>query len=176
MKFNLRFGWIVTSLLVMSLAGSAAQQQNSEHTLRLGADEAKPEAKLEVASWLTGYWQGEGLGGRIEEVWSEPQGSSMMGMFRLIQNGETVFYELMQLIETEGTLHLRVKHFNLDFTGWEEKDKFVTFPLAKVENERLFFNGLTLEKTGKDGLSIYIVLRRGDERTEEKISLRRISS
>ena len=33
-----------------------------------------------MASWLTGYWQGEGLGGKIEEVWSEAQGSSMMGM------------------------------------------------------------------------------------------------
>ncbi len=175
MKIRLLFGCLAMIVLGTTLGGAPPQQQNSEHTIRLGADQAKPAARLEVASWLTGYWQGEGLGGKIEEVWSEAQGSSMMGMFRLIQDGETIFYELMQLVETEGTLHLRVKHFNLDFSGWEEKDKFVTFPLAKAESWRLLFNGLTLEKTSPDALSIYIVLRQGAERTEEKITLRRVN-
>ena len=42
------------------------------------------------------------------------------------------FQELMALVEVEGSLELWVKHFNADFTGWEEKADFVRFRLVET--------------------------------------------
>ena len=38
------------------------------------------------------------------------------------------FYELLLLTVEEGSLSLKVKHFNADFTAWEAKDEAVRFP------------------------------------------------
>ena len=61
----------------------------------------------------------------------------------------------------DGTLSLKVKHFNPDFTAWEDQETFVRFPLVRVEPERLYFSGLTLKREGSDRLTIFIVLQRG---------------
>ena len=45
------------------------------------AAEEKPKATLADMSWLTGHWTGTALGGFVEEIWSEPRGGAMMGMF-----------------------------------------------------------------------------------------------
>ncbi len=77
--------------------------------------------------WFTGAWEGELEGGRIEEHWSAPAGSNVMGMFRYVKDGKVVFYELMAIDqEAEGPV-LRIKHFHGDLTGWEEKGEVVEF-------------------------------------------------
>lgn len=32
-----------------------------------------PAAKVEDVAWLQGYWEGEGMGGRIEDMWMPPR-------------------------------------------------------------------------------------------------------
>ena len=70
---------------------------------------------------MAGHWQGEMFGGMAEEVWNPPSGNSMMGMYKLIKDGKTVFYEFFSIIEESNSLILKLKHFNPDMTGWEEK-------------------------------------------------------
>jgi hypothetical protein len=45
----------------------------------------------------------------------------MIGLFKLYDNTGVTLYELMLLNVRDGTLSLKVKHFNPDFTAWEEK-------------------------------------------------------
>ena len=68
--------------------------------------------------WLAGSWEGGGFfGGRLEEVWSQPdENGVMMGMYRHYNSdGSFNFYEFL-ILDEEG-LHL--KHFNADLEGWE---------------------------------------------------------
>ena len=54
---------------------------------------------------------------------------------------------------------LKLKHFNADLTGWEEKDRFVTFRLVRVTPEAVHFDGLTFRRDAPDRLSIFLALR-----------------
>ena len=92
----------------------------------------------------------------------------MVGTYRLVKDGKPVFYEMMWLLETEGTLILRLKHFNPDLTGWEEKDKTVDFKFVKKDGNRLYFSGLTFEQASKNELNIYLALRQLDGTLKEE--------
>jgi hypothetical protein len=80
-------------------------------------------ADISMVSWLAGRWKGEAFGGIVDEIWSQPAGGTMMGMFRLIDKGKVVFSEFEEIVEQEGLLVFKVKHFSPAFVGWEEKDK-----------------------------------------------------
>lgn len=113
------------------------------------------------AAWLAGRWVGEGLGGRVEETWAPAAGGQMVGHFQLVKAGKPVFYEIMLLDAQPGGLRLRVKHFNPDFTAWEDKGVWHSFEPVGVEPERLRFDGLTLGRRG-DKLTVTITLRAKD--------------
>ncbi|MEO1369587.1 MAG: DUF6265 family protein, partial [Acidobacteriota bacterium] len=135
------------------------------HTVRLDAGASSPAASIDDVAWLGGYWRGEGLGGDTEELWGAPIGDRMVGSFTFSKGGELVFAETMMLVEEGGSLVLKIKHFNPDFSGWEEKDDFVSFPLVRVGRSEVFFSGLTFRRTG-DTLEAYVVAG-GDDGTQE---------
>jgi len=105
-----------------------------------------PDASLEQVSWLVGQWSGDGIGGHPAfESWLPPTGPIMVGTFvQQSDTGAIRFTEHMYLMEEAGTLVLRLKHFNADLTGWEEKDDMLTFRLVALEPCAAYFNALTL--------------------------------
>lgn len=127
-----------------------------------GMAHASPNATLEDAAWLVGAWEGEGLGGFVEEIWTPPRGGAMMGSFRLIKDGKVSFYEILSMVEHEGGLQLRLKHFHGDLTAWEEKEKVVTFSFESAEPGVLRFKGLVFQRVDDDRLQIDLKLR-GDD-------------
>lgn len=153
--------------------GSAAAQ--TENTLTLAEGETGQSASIEDMSFLVGHWQGDGMGGFNEEVWGEPLGGSMLGTFRHLQGDDPAFSEIMQIGEENGTLALRLKHFNPDLTGWEEKDDMVTFPLVRIEHgEAAYFRGLTYKRTSANELTIYLALHNRDGVQEVSFELQRV--
>lgn len=140
---------------------ATAQSKLTEHTLKLDDPANMPEASIDDLAWLSGRWVGEGFGGTLEETWNPPLGGTMVATFRLVSEGKPNFYEIC-LIAPEGkSLVYKVKHFNPDFTGWEEKDKYVTFPLVKLEANTIYFNGLTLALNG-DTCTHYLAMKQKD--------------
>ena len=173
---------LMTGILavVVGSAGLVAAQAPSpgaptSNTIRLADGVPRPAARIADWAWIAGRWQGQGLGGSVDEVWSDPAGGSMVGHFRLVKDGKPVFYEIMTVIEADGSLEMRLKHVNPDMTGWEEKADFVTFKLAKIEPDAVYFNGLTFRRTAPDRLEIYLALRNRADGTlrEEKFSMSR---
>lgn len=162
--------FLLLNLLISPLPG---QVSNSANTLRLEEDAPAPTGSIDELAWLAGYWRGEGLGGECEELWSPPVGDRMNGIFTLRKEGELVFSEAMLLVEEEGSVVLKVKHFTADFVGWEDKDGFVTFPLVRLGDNEAYFNGLTLRRHADETLSIYLVLESGGERTEHEFRMER---
>jgi len=118
---------------------------------------------IDMASWLAGNWKGEGFGGIADEIWAQPAGGTMMGMFRLVKDGKVSFSEFEQLIEQDNGLVFRVKHFTGAFVGWEEKDKSIDFKLLSATQNEIHFDGLTLIKV--DDRTCKHVIRLRDKAT-----------
>lgn len=93
----------------------------------------------------------------------------MMGIFRFLSKGKTVFYELITVAEEKETLIIRLKHFNRDLSGWEEKDKTVDFRFVKREKNRYYFEGMTFEAIDRQNLNIYLAIRQKDGTVREEI-------
>jgi hypothetical protein len=133
-------------------------------------------ARLEAVGWLAGHWIGEGLGGVGEEIWSEPGGGVMLGLYRHLVRGKLTFFEVMMIAEERDTLVLKLKHFGPDFNGWEPKDEHVAFPLIGLEPRAARFDGL--DYLGQEDGSLRILLKMkspdGNVR-EEEFRMKRLS-
>ena len=126
---------LLTLTAVLSLCACA--------TARPAPDAGSPLAPL---AWFAGTWVGGDDGTHIEEAWSAPSGTSMIGSFRMLKGGAPQFYELMTLErEGEHTL-LRLKHFGPKLLAWEEKEEAPTFRLATVTATEATFENVGTDK------------------------------
>ena len=167
---------LAMSAPLYATAQGSGDQGSTPNTIRLTDGAPRTPAKVSDLAWLVGRWTGEGLGGRVEEAWSEPDAGSMVGYFRLVKDGKPVFYEIMTLLEAEGSVEMRLKHVNPDMTGWEEKNGYVTFKLVKHDETGAYFSGLTFKRVGADQIDGYLALRNRTDNTvrEEKFVYRRV--
>jgi hypothetical protein len=163
----------LTLVFALITTASSAQLPNTAHTWKRD-ESAKPvPATIQSMAWLAGAWEGEGLGGISEEVWMAPQGGSMLGTYRLVKEGKPVFYEILTIVEENGGLVMRLKHFNADLKGWEEKDKSVEFVYLGEKDGVHHFSGLAFQPKGKE-LTIWLALRGKDGAVrEETFQMRR---
>lgn len=130
----------------------------------LAEGEVSPPAKVEDVAWLEGRWIGEGLGGCSEETMSPPVAGQMMGMFRQTkEDGSLWFYEFYTIAPRGDSIAIRIKHFNPDLSGWEEKDAFVEFPLVAIEKGAVYFDGLTYALDGRKGLKAAVMVGEGEK-------------
>lgn len=150
-------------LLVATLVSLAAQSLQAA------------EVSAEDFSFLAGMWSGEGFGGQSEEIWMPPAHGRVFGIFTQANQGELVFTEYMEITEEASGWVLRLKHFNPDFSGWEEKDDYVTFRLESVAENKAVFGGLSYEVNG-DSLTVSLRLRQDDGSiTTEQFNFKRIA-
>ena len=73
----------------------------------------------------------------------------------------------------EGSLSLKVKHFNADFTAWEEKADYINFRLVKKDDDALHFGGLSFYRRDDGSMGGYIVMKNGDEVREHHLKYNR---
>jgi hypothetical protein len=166
-----RIGIIVFAFSLTTFAWSA--EPRTEHTYQLEPDETRPAATIEDANWLIGSWSGTAFGQNFEETWNPPSADTMVGLFKLFGEDGVAFYELLLLNVEDGTLSLKVKHFNADFSAWEEKADFVNFRLVKKEDDALHFGGISFYKRGDDSIDGYIVMRSGEDLKEHHLKYTR---
>ena len=170
----MKINWLISAALLLFFADATlAQSQRTEHTYQLDDPASRPAATLEDVSWLVGNWSGEGFGVQFEEHWNPPSAGSMIGFFKLIDGDEVSLYELLLLVEEEGSLSLKVKHFNADFTAWETKEDYVRFRYIMSEENAVHFSGISFYRIDEDTMHAYLVMRTGDTIREEKLVYRR---
>jgi hypothetical protein len=135
--------------------------------------QAQAPAAIDSASWLAGRWVGEGLGGQVEETWAPAAGGQMVGYFQLVKDGKPAFYEILLLDAQPAGLRLRVKHFNPDFTAWEDKAVWHSFEPVSAAKDKLRFKGLSFDRSG-DELLITVTLKAKDGKvTDHPLRLKR---
>ena len=162
-------GFGTASLLPTVLS---AQATGASHTRQLEEGAERPTASLADLSWLVGSWEGDAFGGRAEEVWMPASGGSMAGTFKLIVNDAATMYEFFTIVPDGESLTLRLKHFDRDLVGWEERDEYVEFPLVRLEKDAVYFAGLTYRRIGEADLVAYVSVSQGGSVFEETIRFR----
>lgn len=147
--------WMAALALAMAAPLAAQETRVGEQGF------TSPPATIHQMLWLEGLWQGEGIeGARATENWLPPTGTTMVGTFiQQTAEGGIMFSEHMHIIEEGGSLVLKLKHFNADLTGWEDKDGMVTFRLLGTEFCAAYFSGLTLRCDGPDRLVVAVRMR-----------------
>jgi hypothetical protein len=153
MKVNKILFFLLSALCLFLCPVPAAEEQEG------GADSVVNRYSLDRLDWLVGKWRGEAFGGVMEEVWEAPSGGSMMGCFKLVTDNKIGFYEFMTVTVDSAGPVLKLKHFNADLTGWEEKDKVVTFPFVSLSENKIQFDGLSYERYAGDSLRIIVRLK-----------------
>jgi hypothetical protein len=143
-----------------------AQLAQSQQVLHLLDGQHPHTASLNDMDWLQGKWVAEMGDAIAEELWLEPAGNSMMGVFRMYNNKEVIFMETMILVPEGNSISMKLKHFNKDLTGWEDKDESINFPLVYLEPGIAFFDGLTYQLKDKNLLNVYVEADSGGENPE----------
>lgn len=151
----------------------AAGPLAAQETRVASEGQASPPATIAAADWLTGTWSGAGIGGaEAYESWLAPSGGTMVGTFvQETAEGGIMFSELMYLMEQDGSLVVKLKHFNPDLTGWEEKDGMVTFRLLAAEPCALYFSALTYRCDGEGGMVVAVRMK-SDAPTPQELVFR----
>ena len=163
--------------LIVSAIALLASPLAAQETRTAPEGHTPPPATLDEVGWLIGQWGGTGIGGApAMESWLPPSGPTMVGTFVQTKTDEAgaeaiMFTEHLYLMEEEGTLVLRLKHFNADLTGWEEKDGMLTFRLIAVEDCAAYFRSLTLRcddaEDGTRGLLAAVRMKSKDDKVNE---------
>jgi hypothetical protein len=100
------------------------------------ATSMQAQVKPSVADlfWLSGCWQGRQGTAVVEEMWSKPAGTTMIGLGRTVKNNQTVSFEFMQFREQNGTLA---------FLPQPQGGAQVTFPLKESARSKFVFENLS---------------------------------
>lgn len=102
-------------------------------------------AKLSIdhLDFMQGHWSGDVFDGTGKETWLEPGSGTMLGMFKHTKDNATTFSEFFIIEETDEGVFFRFKHFNNDYTTWEEVSGVdpVEFKLFSVEKNTAVFHG-----------------------------------
>lgn len=141
----------------------------------LHAEEADPELERVFAhlEFLEGAWTGNGFGGVTDEVWLPPRGGQMLGLFRLVGGTMPRFSEILTIGRFDGRIELRLKHFDGQLHGWEEKADVTSFPFESSEPGKVTFRGLEFQKDGDDALRIELQLRNAERTWTEVFEFQR---
>lgn len=152
-----RISWKVA----IAVAAAGATPLAAQHTRVAPDGHVPPTATIAEAAWLIGDWVGTGIdGAEAAESWLPASGGTMPGIFLQEEpDGSIMFTEHMYLSEEGGSLVLKLKHFNPDLTGWEEKDGMVRFRFLSAEPCALYFSSLTYRCEGEDGLLVAVRMK-----------------
>ena len=96
-------------------------------------------AHLEGIAWLEGCWAGRINGDCVEEIWARATAGAIMGMFRWVAKGELRFYEFITIAQNGKNIEMRIKHFDPDLNGWEEKKESTMFFLSELKDRQAVF-------------------------------------
>jgi hypothetical protein len=166
--FRYRNWAVLLAVLFIATSGIVDADDTESHSNQVVASSSDVTIWDDLR-WLAGRWEGEAFGGRCEEVWSEPSGGSMAGMFKLVVNSKVAFYELMTItIDSCGPV-LFLKHFNADMTGWEEKDEVINFACDGYAADEIRFAGLSYWKVSDDSLRIVLSTQAEDGTISENV-------
>jgi hypothetical protein len=96
----------------------------------------------------------------------------MVGLFRLVRDGELVFSEHLMLVRDPDGIVLKVKHFSPEFVAREAKEDAIRFRLEEPRSNEAAFKGMLVRRTA-EGLEFVIRFKdHSGQSRDETIALR----
>ena len=129
----------------------------------LDSTKTSPKAKIEDIKWIEGNWIQKNTPFLIEETWVKNNSSSMMGIAKVSENGKVLFFEICTITEENGSLVLRIRHYDEHLNAAEEKDKPLECKLVEITSDKAYFNGFTFEKLDNDQIRLQIKSQKEDD-------------
>ena len=104
-----------------------------------------------------GIWHGDVQGPKEGETFLLEGAHGQMGGFaRGYDKNGLMFNEIITIMESEGSIEFRLKHFSPELHGWEPQNKPIRRPLIKITEDALYFDTVTYVKQDKDNYILYI--------------------
>ena len=116
-------------------------------------------------AFIAGHWVGGDPGDLSEEIWSAPEGDSMVGMWRYVAKGRARIYEILTLTAEGPDVVLRIRHFDPKLVAREEKDRPVELPLVAKGAREAVFEGPEYDVKGP----VRLTYRGGEDGTLEVV-------
>jgi hypothetical protein len=133
----------------------------------------KTDPALQPLAFLSGRWTSDSAEGQEEEYWSQATGRSMVGTFRVLKDGDAVFYEFWVIEVEDGKAIFKMKHFDRGLLGWEEKADMVRLTLSVRNGQDVLFSksdGSLSLRYQRNGDELVSTLRRvKDGKTKEDV-------
>ena len=143
------------------------------HLIPLVAFSQRTDPALEPLAFLSGRWTSDSAEGQEEEYWSQATKRSMVGTFRVLKDGDGVFYEFWVIEVEDGRAIFKMKHFDRGLLGWEEKADMVRLTLSVSGGQDVLFSksdGSLSLRYQRNGDELVCTLRRvKDGKTKEDI-------
>lgn len=113
-------------LFSVTIIISCKKQDEKENSI-------KEYNQLKKASWFLGNWENNSKGAIFKEIWSQKNDSSYFAESFVIVEKDTVFYEKIDLVETNNSLIYIVSVKD------QNKEKPVSFYMTKSSEKELVF-------------------------------------
>ena len=132
----------------------------------------KPDPALLPLAFLSGRWISDSPEGHEEEFWSQAVGRSMLGSYRVVKDGDAVFYEFWVIEVESGKAVFKMKHFDRGLLGWEEKSDMVRLNLSVNDKQDILFSkpdgslSLRYQRNGDDLISTLRRVKDGKTRED----------
>ena len=130
------------------------QSMLAQNTIRLESGQSSPSATLQDVKWISGNWVANSPLGYSEENWGVPSGNTMMFCFKMMRNNTVFFYELGHIEQKDHTIVLKIRHFNAELQPINQSIQ-EEFKLVKIEKNKVWFEGITYEKSA-NGMNVYV--------------------
>ena len=141
-------------IFLLTLLFSALQTIKAQNTIRLEEGKSSPSATLQDVKWMSGNWVVNSSIGYCEENWGVPSGNTMMFCFKMVRNGTVFFYELGHIEQKDTTILLKIRHFDSALQPITQSMQ-EEFKLVKIDKNRVYFEGITYEKSST-GMNVYV--------------------
>ena len=159
--------WRKTWLLLYAASMLTNAQESSPSAMVRSWTEGavSPKASINDMRWLIGEWEGKLEGAMQQHIALPPVSGHMPGFARAWgQDGSIWFYEINDLVEVDGSLEFRVKHFSSELAGWESKNEFVRHRLIQITDRAMYFDGITFVREGANHHSVYVRISEGERK------------
>ena len=122
-----------------------------------------PTASIGQLAWMAGQWRSkatpDGFAGGGEHVILEARDGQMPGFVRVMnREGGTMLFELSSFLAVDGVLTYRNRHFAPDLIAWQAPEEFVDRPLVAIEDDAVYFDGITFVNQGPSRMGVAFIL------------------
>lgn len=107
-------------------------------SVSVGHAETPNDAGIGALGFLEGHWIGGSETFMFEEVWTAPLGDTMTGIARGVRDGQTIVLEFIVIEQTNDGVVMRFKHFNPDYSTWEEDGPIELVMTQTAERDFIF--------------------------------------